>query len=55
MGDGAPKLEKNNILASLDIIKEHAKKIPLDSSYAVDYFVARRGDMDDILSDFPSS
>lgn len=53
MGDGPPKLETNNILASLDTIKEHTLTLPLDSSYAIDFFVARRSDMDDILLGFP--
>ena len=34
-------------------IKERTSHLPLDSGYAVDYFVARRDDLADILSGFP--
>jgi len=53
VGDGTPKLETNDIPASLEAVKEHTQTLPLDTGYAIDYFVARCSDMNDIISGFP--
>jgi hypothetical protein len=53
MGNGVLLFEENHVRESFMQVKEQVRHLPLDSGYAIDYFIARRNDWSKLLSGFP--
>lgn len=52
-GNGVLLVEEKHVRESFMQIKEQVRHLPLDSGYAIDYFIARRNDWSKLLAGFP--